>query len=124
MNFFKNLLSINTSNEESSLNWIQLTDESQLDEIAKNSNTSTILIFKHSTRCGISKSVLRKFEKQLDTSIDTELYFLDLINHRDISNEIAKRFDIVHQSPQLLVIKNGVVVEHDSHYDILNMTVS
>ena len=123
MNFFKNLLS-NKTNEESALDWIQLIEMSQLDTIIKNSNTKTQAIFKHSTRCGISRSVLRKFEQQFDSSSSVELHFLDLLNHRDISNEIAHRFNVIHQSPQLLVIKNGVVEVHDSHYDILEVDVS
>jgi bacillithiol system protein YtxJ len=123
MNFLKNLLS-NTTNKESVLDWIQLIDATQLDKIVKNSNTNTTVIFKHSTRCGISRSVLRKFEKQLDTSINIELYFLDLLKYRELSNEIAHRFNVIHQSPQLLIIKDGKVVEHDSHYDILKIAIS
>jgi len=122
MNFFKNLLS-NTTNEESAIDWIQLTDTSQLDIIIENSKVKTQAIFKHSTRCGISSSVLRKFEKQFDTSNSVDLYYLDLLSYRTISNEIAQRFNIIHQSPQLLMIKDGVVVANDSHYDILDLGV-
>lgn len=110
--------------ETSNLDWNHLSDVSQLDIIVENSNTKTQAIFKHSTRCGISRSVLRKFEQQFDSSSSVELYFLDLLNHRDISNEIAHRFNVIHQSPQLLVIKNEVVEAHDSHYDILEVDVS
>ncbi|TNF08335.1 MAG: DUF2847 family protein, partial [Bacillota bacterium] len=46
------------------------------------------------------------------------LYFLDLLNHRDVSNEIANRFQVVHQSPQLILIKNGVAVYNASHSEI------
>ncbi|MCF6349108.1 MAG: bacillithiol system redox-active protein YtxJ [Flavobacteriaceae bacterium] len=114
----------NTTNEESAIDWIQLTDTSQLDIIIENSKVKTQAIFKHSTRCGISSSALRKFEKQFDTSNLTELHYLDLLNQRAISNEIAQRFNVIHQSPQLLIIKNGVVEAHDSHYGILDMDVS
>jgi len=104
--------------EVSNLDWNALSDVSQLDTIIESSKTKPQIIFKHSTRCGISSSVLRKFEQQFDTASSTELHFLDLLNHRALSSEIAQRFDVIHQSPQLLVIKNEVVVYNASHYDI------
>ncbi len=110
--------------EVSNLDWNALSDVSQLDTIIENSKTKPQAIFKHSTRCGISSSVLRKFEQQFDTSSLMELHFLDLLNYRALSSEIAQRFDVTHQSPQLLVIKNGVVVAHDSHYGILDINIS
>jgi len=109
----------NTSN----LDWNLLSDLTQLDTITTDSNTKTQIIFKHSTRCGISSGVLRKFEKQFDVSNSIVLHFLDLLRYRDISNEIASRFNIAHQSPQLLIIKKGVVAKHDSHYGILELDV-
>jgi len=105
--------------EASKLNWNSLSSVSQLDTIGENSNNKTQAIFKHSTRCGISSSVLRKFEQQFDGPSPVELHFLDLLKHRAISNEIASRFNVEHQSPQLLIIKNREVVHHVSHYDIL-----
>ena len=109
------------SMESSNLNWNLLSEMSQIDNIIEKSNVKPQVLFKHSTRCGISSGVLRRFEKEFDTSINMELYFLDLLRYRNISNEIADRFNIVHQSPQLIVIKNGVVVAHDSHYDLMNL---
>ena len=103
------------------LKWNQLTASNQLDTIVENSKILTQVIFKHSTRCGISSSVLKRFENQFDTSKEVELYFLDLISYRDISSEIATRFDVVHQSPQMLIVKNGVVETYASHYDILEL---
>lgn len=101
--------------EEKQVPWIALTTLSQLDEIEATSKTKTQVIFKHSTRCGISRMVIKQFEKDYNLNNNLDLYYLDLLNHRDISNEIAKRFDMVHESPQLLVIKNGVMVAHASH---------
>ena len=113
-----------SSERASNLDWSALSDIAQLDTIVKDSNSKTQVIFKHSTRCGISSSVLRKFEQQFDNDSAVALHFLDLLNYRSISNEIAERFDIAHQSPQLLVIKNGVVVAHDSHYTILDIDIT
>ena len=63
------------------------------------------------------KSRVKEYEDQLDC------FYIDLLTFRDISNEIASRYDIVHQSPQLIVIKNGVVVANASHYDILEINI-
>lgn len=118
MSFFDKLFGGDTNENISNVNWIPLTDVSQLGEITEKSNEKTIGIFKHSTRCSISRFALKQFENEynLDNSID--LYFLDLLNYRDVSNEIANQFKVEHQSPQILVIKNGVAVYNTSHDSI------
>ena len=100
--------------------WIDLNSMEQLDEIEKASEENTVAILKHSTRCGISRMVLKMFESDydLDENKPVKLYFLDLISHRDISNEIAERFKVRHESPQLIVLKNREVVHHSSHQGI------
>jgi bacillithiol system protein YtxJ len=98
------------------IKWIPLEDLGQLNEIILLSDEKPVVIFKHSTRCSISRMALKQFEKEYDLS-DNEVtaYFLDLIAFRDISNEIASRFGVVHQSPQLLLIKEGKSVYDVSH---------
>ena len=100
--------------------WIDLNSMEQLDEIEKISEDKTVAILKHSTRCGVSKMVLRMFESDydIDQNEPVELYFLDLISHREISNEIANKFKVHHESPQLIVLKNREVVHHSSHQSI------
>lgn len=100
------------------MNWINLTDINQLDLIIEESKNKPVVIFKHSTRCIISKMALRGFENDYNLDNDYFCYYLDLIAYRDISNEIANRFGIEHQSPQLLIIKNGLVVYNESHEGI------
>lgn len=100
--------------------WIPLTTNSQLFDITNNQNGNSIIVFKHSTRCGISSIVLNRFEKKYaNYTHEKEFYLLDILNYRSISNEIALHFEIIHQSPQLLIFKNGIVKKHASHYDIL-----
>ena len=83
------------------------------------------LIFKHSTRCSISRFVLADFTAHFTYSSDEFVaHYLDLLNYREISNEIADHFEVVHQSPQLLVIKNGKVVAHASHEGINELQLS
>lgn len=106
--------------EKKSTPWVDLNKMEQLDEIEKISEDKTVAILKHSTRCGVSKMVLRMFESDYDLNEDepVQLYFLDLISYRDISNEIADRFKVRHESPQLIVLKNKEVVHHSSHQGI------
>ncbi len=99
--------------------WHILARMEQLDEIVEQSKTKPVAIFKHSTRCGISRGVLKLLEKNYNLTDDQlKLYYLDLLQNRNISNEIADRFKVRHESPQMIVIKNGVVVHHDSHHAI------
>lgn len=121
MRFFNTIFGSKSDDNSSNLNWNQLSELSQLDTIVENSATRTQVIFKHSTRCGISRAVLKQFEKKVIE--DADLYYLDLLSYRAISNELAQKFNVIHQSPQLLVIKDGVVVAHDSHYDLLSVEI-
>ena len=120
MSFFKNMF--NSSEEKNSnenkINWNELTDLGQLNEIIAVSNEKPVAIFKHSTRCSVSRMTLKQFENEFNSSDKVTPYFLDLIAHRDISNEIANRFGVTHQSPQLILIKEGKAVYNVSHSDI------
>jgi bacillithiol system protein YtxJ len=110
-----------SSDEENTspkVNWIPLTDLGQLNEIINESVTKPVAIFKHSTRCSVSRMALRQFENEFDLSDKVTLYFLDLLNHRDVSNEIATRFGVEHQSPQLILINNGKAIYDASHSSI------
>lgn len=102
------------------MNWNKLSDIAQLDEIAKASTDKPILIFKHSTRCSISATALDRIERawKSDEVQSLEPYYLDLIQFRNISGAIAEKFNVEHQSPQVLIIKNGKAVYDASHYDI------
>ena len=119
MSLFNNFFGSTPQEETNSkINWLQLTDISQLDEIEDASNSKLVLIFKHSTRCSISRMALRQFENEFEANENILPYYLDLLNHRDISNEIAIKFSVVHQSPQLLVISKEKCIHNASHSDI------
>lgn len=101
------------------INWIPLESSQQLDEIVKLSSSTPCLVFKHSTRCSISSMAKSRLEKSWDFSgEDLKPYYLDLIQFRSISNEIAERFGIHHESPQILLIRNGACTYDASHLDI------
>ncbi|MCW3121314.1 MAG: hypothetical protein JWQ38_806 [Flavipsychrobacter sp.] len=105
------------------MNWIELSDEGQLAHIKEQSTQQPVVIFKHSTRCSISsmaKSRLER-EKQADNVL---FYYLDLIRHRPISNKVAEDFQVHHESPQVLLIKNGSCVYEESHNGITMRDIS
>ena len=83
------------------VNWIHLTNVDQIKQINSLSKSETVFIFKHSTRCGISKMVIKRFENMFDESMNTiKVYYLDLLKYRDVSNEVVETFKVIHQSPQ------------------------
>ncbi len=120
MTLFKSIFgdSENNNSNASKINWIELTDLGQLNEIMDLSHQQPVIIFKHSTRCSISRMALKQCENEFDLEGRVTPYFLDLLNHRDISNEIATRFEVYHQSPQLLLINEGKSIYDASHSDI------
>ncbi len=99
------------------MTWIDLNSANQITEIKELSSLRPQVIFKHSTRCSISSMAKSRLERnQQPESID--FYFLDLIKHRSLSTQIADDFAVYHQSPQILVIKNGECVYDESHSGI------
>lgn len=105
--------------------WTDLISLKQLEGIIDESYSITIVIFKHSTRCDMSSALLKNFERRYDSKGNIpKPYFLDLIAHRDISNEIALRFGVKHESPQVIFVKDGVVVNHASHRGIVEVEFS
>lgn len=99
------------------MQWIQLTDEQQLNEIISKSSNKPQVIFKHSTRCSISAVALSRLQKGQQSG-DVDFYFLDLIAYRSVSNKVAEVFNVQHESPQVLVIKNGSCIYDESHMGI------
>ena len=125
MGIFKNIFGGSSEpKEEKILPWIALNSVEQLDAIMEQSKTKTQLIFKHSTRCGISSMVINQFKAQYNADTNADLYYLDLLRYRDVSNEVGYKFQVIHQSPQLLVVRNGVVVVHASHGAINDMDLA
>ncbi|MTI33067.1 bacillithiol system redox-active protein YtxJ [Cytophagales bacterium RKSG123] len=102
------------------MNWFKLENEKDLQEAINSSENSPVLLFKHSTRCSISSMALSRLERSWDGKEMNQVkpYYLDLIAHRNISNQIAEHFGVEHQSPQVLLIKKGKCVYDNSHMGI------
>ena len=99
------------------MDWIVLREESELEEIIRRSESKSQLIFKHSTRCSISSVAKGRLERSR-VPPGADFHYLDLISFRNISNKIAQVFKIHHESPQILVIKNGECIYDESHMGI------
>lgn len=99
--------------------WHQLEDMNQLDELLASSSSRTVMILKHSTRCSISSMAKRRLEREWDLEDqEVQAWYLDLIAHRDVSNAIAEKLGVEHQSPQIILIKDGKAVLDQSHNGI------
>jgi len=100
------------------MNWIALNTDNQIELIREASFIKPQLIFKHSTTCSISKMAFSRFERaEAPDSID--FYYLDLLSFRQISTAVAEAFQVHHESPQILLIKNGACIFDESHYGIM-----
>ncbi|MEM6397274.1 MAG: bacillithiol system redox-active protein YtxJ [Bacteroidota bacterium] len=101
------------------MNWHPLTSEQSIHDLVDRSRVVPCLIFKHSTRCPISSIAKMRLEEGWDFESDQlEPYYLDLISFRALSNLVATQFDVAHESPQVLVIKDGECTYDTSHLDI------
>ena len=99
------------------MNWIPLQSESQLEDIKNKSTVRPQVIFKHSTRCSTSAVVKGRLERANEPQA-IDFYYLDLLSYRPISNKIVDTFQIGHESPQVLLIRNGECVYDESHMGI------
>ena len=108
------------SASKKSMEWESLDSINYLDELDLVSEDKFVLLFKHSTRCSVSVMAKRRLETEWDLSNEQIIpVYLDLLKHRDVSNEIANRYGVTHQSPQVLLIKDGI-----SHYDVSHNMIS
>lgn len=99
------------------MNWIDLQAEEQLDIIKDKSFTTPQVIFKHSTRCSISSMAKNRLDKG-NAPANSEFYYLDLIKYRSISTKVSETFKVFHESPQVLIIKDGNCIYDESHSGI------
>ncbi|WP_266203838.1 bacillithiol system redox-active protein YtxJ [Pontibacter kalidii] len=102
------------------MNWHPLTNLEQLDEIMDESKSTPVVIFKHSTSCSISSTAKSRLERQwAGAGLDhVKPYYLDLLSYRPVSNEVAEMLQVTHQSPQLLLVQDGVCTYDASHLGI------
>jgi len=99
--------------------WQTLTDLNELSQIIEQSKVKPQVLFKHSTRCSISSAAYDRLASGSDRVLGVaDIHYLDLIQHRDISNAIAQQLKVTHQSPQIIVLENGKVIHDASHMSV------
>ena len=110
---------------EQTLNWFTIKSKDQLQELDRLSKDKLMVIFKHSTSCPFSKMAFNRFQKEADFDEEkADLFYVNVLDQRDISDAIAEHYGVLHQSPQLIIIKNGDVVHQASHSAIVPSAVN
>jgi bacillithiol system protein YtxJ len=99
------------------MNWIELNSIEQVKLIKEKSAEKAQVIFKHSTRCGVSGIAKNRLERS-EPIPGADFYFLDLIRYRSVSDAVSEIFSVYHESPQVLVIRNGECIYDESHSGI------
>ncbi|MFD2697331.1 bacillithiol system redox-active protein YtxJ [Mesonia sediminis] len=119
MGFFDKFLKAKESNSKTSIDWLEIKKVCDVEAILEASKEQTAIVFKHSTRCPVSRMALNRFEAEADFDANrVAFFFLDLIQYREVSNLIAEKFQVTHQSPQIIILQNSQVVGHFSHHEI------
>lgn len=117
MGFLNKFFGETSSEDKNKINWIALTSREQLTDILDSDDYT--IIFKHSTRCGISRFALSRFEREFNSTNDkVNLFYLDILSYRNLSDEISAKLSIRHESPQIFLLKNGMVLYNASHSSI------
>ncbi len=100
------------------MNWKVLDTIEGIDQVIEESGNKPLVIYKHSTTCGVSAMAKMRLERNWDLDEDLDVYYLDLLSHRDVSNKVAETFQVRHESPQILLVKDGTVIFHTSHLGV------
>ncbi len=102
--------------ESTSNSWKTIESEEEFYRAIDSSNEKPVVIFKHSTRCGISSAAKRRLSSEFHLiKDDIDFYYLDLIKYRAVSNLIADNLSVMHQSPQIILVKNKKAVIQSAH---------
>lgn len=97
----------------------ELTRVEEIDQILRESHERPVFIFKHSTTCPISDRALNEYQEFIRTHAGIAAFTLVIIrDHRDVSNAIAEKTGVKHESPQAILLAEGKAVWDDSHYEI------
>src|SRR5215510_6835602 len=103
---------------------IDVHQEQDLEQLLQRSKTGPVLIFKHSTQCSISTQAYEEFTEFMEASRDLLCGVVLVIENRKVSNAIADRFNVRHESPQALLIKDGRAIWHASHWSITSDSIN
>ena len=113
-----------SDNHRQPVKWIELTGSQELNALVDASYSKPQLIFKHSMTCGVSGMTKRRFESEAGNNAERLAFHLLVIQkNRELSKQVAVQFQVRHESPQVLIVKNGTVIAHASHWLIDSMAL-
>lgn len=99
--------------------WVKTDNSLDIDQLMEESKKTPILLFKHSTTCGISAASKAGLEENYEKYLNnTYFYYIDLLKYRKLSDKVAEELGVLHQSPQIILLMNGEVKFHTSHQGI------
>jgi bacillithiol system protein YtxJ len=114
MGFFEKIFK-NENNQMLNHSFENLNQEKNVEHLLEESKKNIVFILKHSPRCGISNMVLNQFKQQIPSDTNAKFYLLNVIQNRDLSSRLAKDLNVVHESPQLIILKDEQVINESSH---------
>src|SRR5205823_6623593 len=97
---------------------VPLRQDRDLEQLLERSKTNSVVIFKHSTQCPISTHVYEEFVRFAESTNEVLFGLVLVIEHRGLSNTIAQRLNVRHESPQAILVKEGRAVWHASHWSV------
>jgi len=114
------MINANRNSGMNNMDWIKLESAKDFHELISISESKLCMIFKYSSRCGSSAVALDRLERSWNAEdmSGVQPFFLDLIANRDLSNMVSQEFDVIHESPQVLLIENSDSVFDTSHFSI------
>jgi bacillithiol system protein YtxJ len=92
---------------------VRITDTTALEDLVQRSKQRPVVIFKHSLTCPISASALEQMNRY-----QGEIALVEVQRAPSLSNEIEQRLGLRHESPQIIVLRNGQIVWDASHFKI------
>lgn len=93
--------------------FIEIADVPSLDQFMASSNGSSAILFKHSDTCGVSARAYREMSQ-----LSQPVGLITVQRARAVSNEIEKRWQVSHETPQVLIVRDGKVIWDASHFQI------
>ena len=93
--------------------FVKITDKKSFEQLASRSKDRPVVIFKHSLTCPISAAAYEQMAE-----FDGEVALIEVQRARELSTEIENRLGVTHESPQVIVLRNGQVVWNASHFKV------
>ncbi len=99
--------------------FVPVADWADLDRLFAESAQGPVVLFKHDFACPISANASRAV-----AAVPGAVPLIDVERQKGLAAEVASRTGIEHESPQVIVLRNGQAVYSASHWDIIGVEVA